>query len=195
MTQLENLKKYNIILASGSPRRRELLGMLDIPFRVMTGIDVDESYPSTLDSRQVPLFLANLKADAYLAEIKDNDLIITADTVVIVDNEVIGKPQNREDAINMLRKLSGKTHSVISGVTVVTSSRRESFDAETLVHFGQLSDSEIEYYVDRYKPYDKAGAYGIQEWIGAVGVTGINGSYYNVMGLPINRLYRLLTSF
>ncbi|MCH5246498.1 MAG: Maf family protein, partial [Muribaculaceae bacterium] len=99
MTQLENLKKYNIILASGSPRRRELLGMLDIPFRVMTGIDVDESYPSTLDSRQVPLFLANLKADAYLAEIKDNDLIITADTVVIVDNEVIGKPQNREDAI------------------------------------------------------------------------------------------------
>ena len=195
MTQLENLKKYNIILASGSPRRRELLGMLDIPFRVMTGIDVDESYPSTLDPRQVPLFLANLKADAYLAEIKDNDLIITADTVVIVDNEVIGKPQNREDAINMLRKLSGKTHSVISGVTVVTSSRRESFDAETLVHFGQLSDSEIEYYVDRYKPYDKAGAYGIQEWIGAVGVTGINGSYYNVMGLPINRLYRLLTSF
>lgn len=195
MTQLENLKKYNIILASGSPRRRELLGMLDIPFRVMTGIDVDESYPSTLDPRQVPLFLANIKADAYLAEIKDNDLIITADTVVIVDNEVIGKPKNREDAINMLRKLSGKTHSVISGVTVVTSSRRESFDAETLVHFGQLSDSEIEYYVDRYKPYDKAGAYGIQEWIGAVGVTGINGSYYNVMGLPINRLYRLLTSF
>lgn len=195
MKPLDNLKKYNIILASGSPRRRELLQMFDIPFKVATGIDVDESYPETLSCKEVPMYLSNLKAEAYLPTINENDLLITADTVVIVDEEVIGKPVNRKEAIDMLLKLSGRTHTVVSGVTIVTQSRRESFSAETYVKFSELTEAEIEYYVDKYKPYDKAGAYGIQEWIGAAGVAGIDGSFYNVMGLPVNRLYRLLQTF
>ncbi len=192
---LDNLNRYNIVLASASPRRRELLGMLDVEFTVATGIDVDETYPANLDPTEVPLFLSRLKADAYKAAMQPDDLIITADTVVIIDGRVIGKPDSPEQAKEMIRSLSGRTHTVVSGVTVTTSRRQESFSVATTVMFSHLTDQEIDYYIAKYRPMDKAGAYGIQEWIGAAGIEGIDGSYYNVMGLPVNRLYHLLKTF
>lgn len=192
---LDNLDKYNVILASASPRRRELLNMLAVKFTVARGIDVDESYPDTLAPEDVPLYLSGLKADAYRQAMKPDDLIITADTVVIIDNEVIGKPSSSEEAKTMLSKLSGHTHTVVSGVTITTQRRRESFSVSTDVRFSKLTEEEIEYYIDTYQPLDKAGAYGIQEWIGAAGVESIDGSFYNVMGLPVNRLYHVLKSF
>lgn len=184
---------YNIILGSGSPRRRELLAGLDIDFTVKTISGIEEKYPDTLAGKDVPEFLANLKADAYT--LSDNDLLITADTVVLLNGEVLGKPHDEEDAIQMLRHLSGRTHEVVTGVAVRTKERRESFSATTQVTFDTLTDNEIEYYIKKYRPFDKAGSYGVQEWIGYIGVSAIEGSYFNVMGLPIQRLYTLLKQF
>lgn len=195
VTPLDNLKKYEIRLASASPRRRELLTMLGIDFTLLTGVDVDETYPASLPAVEVPEFLAVKKSEAYRQLIDDRTLCITADTVVIIDNEVIGKPHSEEEARAMIRRLSGRTHIVATGVAVATALRRESFTVTTEVSFAPLSESEISYYVERFRPLDKAGAYGIQEWIGCAGIRSINGSFYNVMGLPVQRLYEVLKSF
>lgn len=187
--------KYDVVLASGSPRRRQLLEMLEIPFRVAATLDIDETYPDDLYAHDVAQFLANLKADAYVPLVRENELYITADTVVILHDRVIGKPHSLDEARRMLRALSGQTHQVVTGVCVFTAKWRESFNVTTEVVFGDLSDSEIDNYVTHYRPLDKAGAYGIQEPIGAIGVTAIHGSYYNVMGLPVQRLYQVLKSW
>ncbi len=189
---LENLRDYDIVLASGSPRRRELLAMLDIEFRVDTSHSVDETVPLGLVAEEVPLYLSRLKASAFPLTTADRRLVITADTVVIIDGEVLGKPHDEEEACAMLRRLQGRGQKVVTGVTVRTSDREITFGAESQVMFALLSDDEISYYVHRYRPLDKAGAYGIQEWIGAAGIRGIEGSFYNVMGLPVHRLYDCL---
>lgn len=191
----ENLQKYDILLASKSPRRRELLTQLRLPFKVVTIGGIDESYPESLPAEEVPLYLANLKADAYLKMLRDNELIITADTLVILENRIMGKPAGREEAIKMLTALSGKTHHVVSGVSLTSRERRTSFTVKTDVTFAALTPEEIEYYVDNFLPFDKAGAYGIQEWIGCVAVEKIEGSFYNVMGLPVHQLYKELERF
>jgi septum formation protein len=188
-------KRYKIYLCSNSPRRRELLTQLQVPFEVMTSKDVDEVYPSTLSAERIPEYLANLKADAYLEDIDSDTLLITADTVVISDGAILGKPKDSDDAKSMLRNLSGKTHKVITGVAIVTKEKRVSFSVATDVTFADITDEEIAYYVDNFRPMDKAGAYGIQEWIGCVAVESISGSFYNVMGLPVQRLYRELKQF
>ena len=192
---LDNLKNYHIILASNSPRRRELLGGLGIDYEVRVLSDIDESYPATLPVADIAEFIAAKKADAYRATMADNELIITADTVVICGNEVMGKPTDEADACRMLRQLSGRVHHVTTGVCLTTSQQQRRFSVTTEVTFKQLSDEEINYYVTRYRPFDKAGAYGIQEWIGYIGCTGLNGSYYNVMGLPVQRIYQELLKF
>lgn len=186
---LNNLKKYNVILASNSPRRRELLGGLGIEYQVMTIPGIDESYPESLKGEEIPIHISQKKAEAYLQQMQDNDLIITADTIVYQDGMVLGKPADEAEAIKMLQLLSGHTHQVITGVSVVTKQKVKSFAVTTQVTFASLTDEEIHYYVQHYRPYDKAGSYGIQEWIGFIGVTGIEGSYFNVMGLPVQRLY------
>ena len=190
---LDNLKKYKIILASNSPRRKELMTGLGIDYEVRTLPDVDESYPNTLKGEEIPLFISKEKADAYLATLQPGELIITADTIVWLDNTVLGKPIDEADAVQMLRRLSGKTHQVITGVCLTATDFQRSFTTTSEVTFAKLSDTEIHYYVNNYYPLDKAGAYGIQEWIGFIGVESISGSYFNVMGLPIQRLYRELT--
>lgn len=191
----EKLKNYHIILASQSPRRQELLKGLDIPFAVKT-IDCEEIYPNSLPQDEIPVFLAELKAGAFLKEeLKDNSLIITADTIVLLNNEVLGKPKNREEAIEMLQKLSGNKHTVVSGVCITTKEKKKSFSVKTLVQFKTLSLEEINYFIDNYPPMDKAGAYAIQEWIGYIGITNVEGSYYNIMGLPVQRLYEELQNF
>lgn len=185
---LDKLKQYNVVLASNSPRRRELLADLGIDFKVRTIKGIDESYPRDMPVLEIAEFISQKKAQAYQRLMGENEIIITADTVVILGNEVLGKPADTADACRMLRELSGNTHKVVTGVTIVMPGRMSSFSAVTDVEFAQLSDEDIDFYVDNYRPLDKAGAYGIQEWIGYVGVTGLNGSYYNVMGLPIQRL-------
>jgi septum formation protein len=192
---LSNLNKYTILLASKSPRRRELLHLLRIPFKVVTIGGIDESYPSSIPLLDVPQYVSIVKADAFQKHIGDDELVITADTMVICGNFILGKPKDREDAVNMLMNLSGKTHQVATGVTISTKWKRTSFTTVTDVTFAGITEEEIRYYVDNYMPLDKAGAYGIQEWIGAVAVAGINGSFYNVMGLPIHRLYQELRNF
>lgn len=189
---LENLDGYRVILASGSPRRRELLGLLDIDFTVDTSHSVDETVPEGMDACDVPVYLSRLKADAYPLEPGDDRLVIAADTVVILDGDVLGKPTDEADAITMLSRLSGRKQTVVTGVTVRTYDRSVTFSAVSGVEFAQLSLDEITYYVNRYRPLDKAGAYGIQEWIGAAAISGIEGSFYNVMGLPVHRLYDVL---
>ena len=180
---------YNIVLASNSPRRRELLAGLGLDFEVRVINGIDESYPASLPVDQVAQYIAEKKAAAYKPTLKPDELIITADTVVIVNNMIFGKPEGAIDAIAMLYSLSGHTHQVITGVSLFTAEKQRSFSVTTDVTFKQLSNEEIRYYVFNYCPYDKAGAYGIQEWIGYIGVTGLNGSYYNVMGLPVQRIY------
>lgn len=192
---LENLDKYRIVLASGSPRRRELLGMLDIDFTVDTSHSVDESVPEGMAAHEVPVYLSQLKAFAFPLDEADDRLVITADTVVILDGDVLGKPHDEAEAVEMLRRLTDREQRVVTGVTVRTAARGVTFSAESAVEFAALTDDEIRYYVDRYKPLDKAGAYGIQEWIGAAAIRGINGSFYNVMGLPVHRLYDTLKDF
>ena len=191
----ENLEKYHIILASNSPRRRELLGGLGISFEVKVLPDIEENYPEGLSVAQIAEYIAKEKADAYRKMMAPNDLIITADTIVVADDEVMGKPVDADDAQRMLRKLSGKAHQVITGVCLMTTERQCVFSVTTNVTFKQLTDEEIDYYIKTYRPFDKAGAYGIQEWIGYVGVTGLNGSYFNVMGLPVQRIYQELAAF
>lgn len=186
---------YRIILASNSPRRRELLAGLDIEFDVRVIKGIEESYPSSVSPDEIPRYIAIEKAKAYMTSIGDEELILTADTVVVLDDEVLGKPTDDEDARRMLRKLSGKTHEVITGVCFTTSARQHSFSVKTAVTFKELHEEEIDYYVSRYSPLDKAGAYGIQEWIGYVGVTRIEGSYFNVMGLPVQRIWEELQAF
>ena len=191
----ENLSKYKIVLASNSPRRKELLAGLGIDFEVKVLPDIKESYPSELPVASIAEFIAAEKAEAYSRLMGRDELLITADTVVVVDDEVLGKPVDAEDAHNMLRKLSGRKHQVVTGVCLTSATKRRCFSVSTDVVFKELSDEEIAYYVERYKPFDKAGAYGIQEWIGYIGVTGLEGSYFNVMGLPVQRIYTELLSF
>lgn len=189
---LDNLKKYKVILASNSPRRKELLAGLGVDYEVRTLPDVDESYPDTLQGADIPLYIAKEKADAYVTMMQPGELMITADTIVWLDGRVLGKPVDREDAMRMLRDLSGRTHEVFTGVCITTTDWQRSFAAQTEVRFAALSEDEIAYYVDAFRPMDKAGAYGVQEWIGFIGVENISGSYYNIMGLPVQKLYREL---
>ena len=187
-----NNKSYKIILASNSPRRKELLAGLGLPFEVRVLKGIDESFPSSLSVSDVALYIAGKKADAYRVNMSSDELIITADTIVIVGDEILGKPHDEADAVRMLREISGRTHQVTTGVCLVAEGWERRFSVTTDVTFKTLSDEEIHYYIDHYHPYDKAGAYGIQEWIGYIGVTGLNGSYYNVMGLPVQRIYEAL---
>lgn len=185
----ENLKKYHIILASNSPRRRELLAGLGIHFEVKVLPDVEEAYPEDLPVLQIAEYIAKEKAAAYQSLMGPDELVITADTVVVVGSEVMGKPADADDARRMLEKLSGRTHQVTTGVCLTTQRVQKSFSVTTDVTFKPLSREEIDYYIENYSPYDKAGAYGIQEWIGYIGVTALRGSYFNVMGLPVQRIY------
>ena len=189
---LDNLEKYKVILASGSPRRRELMAGLGVNYEVRILPDVDESYPDTLQGEEIPLYIAKEEADTYIPMMQPDELIITADTIVWLDGKVLGKPRAREDALQMLRTMSGRTHEVFTGVCITTTDWQRSFTAQTEVRFATLSEDEIIYYVDNFKPMDKAGAYGVQEWIGFIGVENISGSYYNIMGLPVQKLYREL---
>lgn len=189
---LDNLKRFNVVLASNSPRRKELMSGLGVDYVVKTLPDVDESYPDTLRGEEIPAYISREKADAYQSMIEPDELLITADTIVWLDGEVLGKPKDREDAIRMLRKLSGASHQVITGVCLTTKEWQKCFTATTDVTFASLTEEEIVYYVDKYAPMDKAGAYGVQEWIGFIGVESISGSYFNVMGLPIQKLYKEL---
>mgnify|MGYP000246759898 FL=1 len=189
---LDNLKKYKIILASNSPRRRGLLSGLGVDYEVKIVPGIDETYPESLNGEEIPVYIAQEKANAYRASLQPDELVITADTIVYVDGMVLGKPVDEADACRMLRMLSGRTHQVITGVCLTTVDFQKSFASVTEVTFDTLSDEEIGYYVEKYRPMDKAGSYGVQEWIGFVGVTGLKGSYYNVMGLPVQRLYKEL---
>jgi septum formation protein len=192
---LKNLAKYNIILASKSPRRHELLKGIDIPFTVKTIEGLEEIYPDTLVGEEIPLFLAELKAKAFNEFLQDNTLIITADTIVWLEGKELGKPKDLSHAKKMLQQLSGKEHEVITGVCILTKQKKVTFTATSAVRFATLSDDEIDYYLEHYSPLDKAGSYGVQEWIGYIAVEHIEGSYFNVMGLPIQRLYRELKKF
>ena len=186
---LDNLKKYKIILASNSPRRKELMSGLGVDYLVRTLPDVDESYPKSLQGEEIPAFISCEKANAYKSIMQPDELLITADTIVWIGGKVLGKPQSREDAIEMLGILSGQSHQVMTGVCITTTEWQKNFTCTSQVQFDVLSDEEIQYYVDKYCPMDKAGAYGVQEWIGYIGVKSISGSFYNIMGLPIQRLY------
>ena len=186
---LSNLSDYRLILASQSPRRQELLAGLDIPFTVKVIPGLEENYPSTLVGAEIPIYLAKQKAAAYQHLLADDTLLITADTIVWRDEHVLEKPVDTEDARRMLRQLSGQTHTVFTGVSLQSLQKQVAFVAATEVRFAVLSDEEIGYYVDKYRPMDKAGSYGVQEWIGYVAVEHIDGSFYNVMGLPVQRLY------
>lgn len=192
---LDNLQKYNVILASNSPRRRALLSELGVEFSVKTIGEIDENYPDTLKGKDVALFIANKKAQAYLDVMADNDLIITADTIVCIDDEILGKPHDADEARSMLKQLSGNEHTVVTAVAIATKEKFETFAVSTSVRFDNLSDEIIDHYVKYFKPFDKAGSYGIQEWIGYVGVTEIKGSFFNVIGLPVQRLFKALQNF
>ena len=185
--------KYKIILSSNSPRRKELLAGLDLDYEVRVVDGIDESYPKDIPISEIPIFISRKKAAAY--NIAECELVLTADTVVILGDEVLGKPKDETDAKRMLRELSGKTHQVVTGVCLTTIDKQQAFAVTTDVTFKVLTDEEIDYYVAQYKPLDKAGAYGIQEWIGYIGVTKLNGSYFNVMGLPVQRIYEALKDF
>ena len=192
---LSNLKKYQVILASKSPRRQELLRGMGVNFEILTK-ETPEHYPADLPLDEVPKYLSLQKSLAFTDEELPADfLLITSDTVVICEGEILGKPKDREDAARMLRLLSAKTHHVVTGVTVRSKEKRESFAVRSDVTFAQLDAEEIDYYIEQCKPFDKAGAYGIQEWIGYVGISGLEGSFYNVMGLPTRKLYQYLKSF
>ena len=192
---MNSLPHYKIILASNSPRRKELLAGLDVDFEVRVLKGIDESYPAELPTKQIAQYISQKKAAAYRNAIAHDELVITADTIVVLGDEVMGKPKDEADACRMLRELSGKTHQVITGVTLTTTEKQHSFSVETDVTFKEFSEEEIVYYVKKYQPMDKAGSYGIQEWIGYVGVTSLQGSYFNVMGLPVQRIYEALRFF
>lgn len=192
---LENIDKYSVILASASPRRKELFQRLGIPFKVRTLLGIDESYPQDLPLEQVAEYIAHKKAAGYKLSMQSGELIVTADTIVRIGDEMLGKPRTVEEAKDMLRKLSGRSHYVYTGVVITSIEKQVSFTAESRVEFAQLTDNEINYYVDNYLPLDKAGAYGIQDWIGMVAVANIEGSYFNVVGMPMQRLFTALKTF
>lgn len=181
-----------LLLGSASPRRRELMKEMDLDFEVVRLKDIEELYPADMKAEHVPEFLSRLKAESYLNDLSDDEILVTADTVVISSGQILGKPHSRGEAIDMLRRLSGKKHHVVTGVAISSRCGMTSFSETTEVEFCEMSDAQIEYYVDRYKPFDKAGAYGIQEWIGLTAVKAIRGCYYNVMGLPTPALYHRL---
>ncbi len=189
------LNSYKIILASNSPRRKELLSGLDIEYETRVIQGVDESYPNTIPLEDVADYLSKKKASAYLQQLDDEELLITSDTIVLLENMILGKPATEGESALMLRSLSGKTHKVITAVCLTSTKKQVCFSDASLVTFGQLTDTEIGYYVSNYKPLDKAGAYGVQEWIGYMAVERIEGSYYNVMGLPVFKLYKELKEF
>lgn len=191
----DKLSPYRLILASASPRRRQLLAECDLRFEVAEPFECEECYPSELPSREVAQYLSQLKSKAYPHALAENDILLTADTVVIVDDAILGKPADRDDAAAMLRSLSGRDHLVVTGVTIRSAEKQCSFSVESRVRFRALSDDEIGYYIERYRPFDKAGSYGIQEWIGYVAIESIEGSFFNVMGLPVQRLYVELATF
>lgn len=186
----EKLKDYNIILASGSPRRQQFFKDLDIDFTIILK-SVDEVYPKELKETEITDFLADLKSKAF-TNLSDKDILITSDTIVWLNNKALGKPKDDEEAFNMLSALSGKTHKVITSISIKTNRFQKMINDVTKVSFKQLSDEEIQYYIKNYKPFDKAGAYGIQEWIGFIGIDKIEGSYFNVVGLPVHKLYKTL---
>ena len=188
----DRLKNYRLILASASPRRRELLADCDIDFVLAEKFECEECYPADLAAEKVAEYLSQLKSNAYPHPLCEGDILLTADTVVILGDKILGKPHSEAEAVEMISLLSGATHKVITGVTLRTTERTISFSAESLVSFRELDAEEISYYVEKYCPMDKAGAYGIQEWIGYIGIEGIEGSFYNVMGLPTQRLYQAL---
>ena len=191
-----DLKGKRLILASGSPRRRELLNGLCVDFTVDTDNSFDESYSPDTPFEEVPLLMARGKSHGFHRPLEKGEILITADTMVILPGkEILGKPKDREDAVRMLRDLSGREHLVTTAVTLRSTEKEESFCTTTVVHFKDLDEDEIAYYVDRFKPFDKAGAYAIQEWIGHIGITGIEGSYFNVVGFPVQRLYAALERF
>ena len=190
-----DLKGKKIILASNSPRRRELLRGLDIDFEVDTGNNFNENYSIDVPHRQVPVLMSEGKSHGFHRELRENEILITSDTMVLCGEEVLGKPHSRDDAVRMLKSLSGNEHIVVTAVTIRDAHREETFTDTTKVHFRELDDDEIDYYLDKYRPYDKAGAYGVQEWIGYVGISGIEGSFYTVMGFPVLRVYQELQKF
>ena len=191
---LQNIEQYEIILASKSPRRQQLLSDLGLKFSVQS-MDIPEEFPSNLGMTEVSVYLAELKAEAFRPQLKTNQLVITADTIVWLDGKVLNKPADYADGFRMLKDLSGKKHQVITGVCLLSDKKKVSFYALTDVWFKELSDEEIHYYLEHYQPYDKAGAYGIQEWIGYVGIYHIEGSFFNVMGLPVQSVYEHLKTF
>lgn len=190
-----DLSGYNIILASNSPRRKELLSGLGFDYQVKTLPDIDESYPNHLHGEDIAIYIAQEKASAYANYMREDTLLITADTIVLLDGKVYGKPHDEAEAVQILCDLSGRTHEVITGVCITTKEKQKAFAVSSEVRFATLESDEVEFYVKKYKPFDKAGAYGIQEWIGYVAVEYISGSYFNIMGLPIQRLYQELKRF
>ena len=186
------MKEFRIILSSHSPRRRELLAALDLPFTVEVGPDAPERYDESLPHREIPEFLSRGKSLAFHRPLADDEVLLTADTLVMVGDRILGKPADRDEALAMLRSLSGRTHTVLTGVTLRTNREILSFTDVTEVDVVPLTDEEIVYYTDRYRPYDKAGAYGVQEWFGHACISGVRGSYFNVMGLPVHRVYQAL---
>ena len=190
-----DLKDKQIILASGSPRRRELLSAMDIPFTVDTGNTFDESWSEDTPHEKVPELMSEGKSFGFHRELADNEILVTSDTMVLCGTEILGKPKDRDDAIRMLKLLSSRGHQVITAVTLRDREKKKTFSVTSNVFFKELSDSEITYYLDTYKPYDKAGAYGIQEWIGYIGISRLEGSFYNVMGFPASRFYEELKAF
>ena len=188
----DKLQNFRLILASASPRRRELLAACDLAFTLAEKFECEECYPADLAADKVAEYLSQLKSNAYPHALADNDILLTADTVVILGDKILGKPHSEEEAVEMITSLSGATHKVVTGVTLRTAKQTISFSAESLVSFRSLEEEEVQYYVEKYRPLDKAGAYGIQEWIGYIGIEGIEGSFYNVMGLPVQRLYAAL---
>lgn len=191
----EKLRPYRLLLASQSPRRRELLRGCGLPYETAPRYACEEVYPDKLAAEEVPGYLSQLKSDAYPLPLAPGDILLTADTVVVLDGHVLGKPADRDEAFAMLRRLSGHCHTVVSGVTLRTSKRRRTFSVRSDVWFRTLTDEEITYYLDNHRPYDKAGSYGIQEWIGYAAIERIDGSFYNVMGLPVQRVYTELEKF
>lgn len=187
----EKFKNHRIILASGSPRRQQFLKELDVDFKIQLK-DIEEIYPDHLQAEEITNFLAKLKASAFVADLQKNDILITSDTIVWLNNKALGKPKDYDDAFEMLTEMSGTTHKVITSVCIKTTEKEIVFYDETLVTFTKLSSDEIKYYLNNYKPFDKAGSYGIQEWIGLVAIEKIEGSYANVVGLPTHRLYQEL---
>ena len=191
----EILRHYNLILGSKSPRRQELLKALGLHY-TLAEINVDEIYPQHLQGAEIARYLCELKADAYdTSLIADDSILLTADTIVWLDGEYIGKPSGKNEAVEMLNRLSGKQHSVYTGICLKSKKRKTVFHAKTLVNFRELGADEIEFYVNHHKPYDKAGSYGIQDWIGYIGISGIEGCYYNVMGFPVQKFYEELSKF